>query len=112
MCEPDRDAFRRLANGTLPRMGSVDGFAVHLEPSAQGLQAVHLHVGNRAVSFGPDVQQKVAVLAYDVNQQINEFGRLDRFGFAFGAIVAEGSSQAATLFPFLRINLLQSLIFR
>jgi hypothetical protein len=42
------------------------------------------------------VQEKISVFADDVDEEINEFVRFNRFGFALGAIVGE-TSQAMVM---------------
>jgi len=42
------------------------------------------------------VQEKISIFADDVDEEINEFVRSNRFGFALGAIVGE-TSQAMVM---------------
>src|SRR4029077_8803838 len=43
-------------------------------------------------------------------QEIDEIGGSDGFGFAFGAVVAEGAAEAAALFPLGGTDLVESLV--
>jgi hypothetical protein len=68
---------------------------VHVEPAAQREQALGLRPGDRAIAGRPHVQQQVAVLRHDVDQQMDE--RLDRqqVGVALHAVPAERVADAA-----------------
>src|SRR5712672_4840721 len=111
LCESNGNAFGSLARGAFPGMSCIDGFAVRLQPRAQGLESRHLDFGDGAVRFRTNIEEKVSVFADDVDQQINEFVRFNRFGFAFGAIVTKRASQAPAFLPLLGIDFVESLIF-
>jgi hypothetical protein len=68
LCEPDRNAFSGVAGSAFPRMSCVDGFAVCLQPRTQSFEPVHLNIGNGAVGFGTNIEEKVPVLTDDVHQ--------------------------------------------
>src|ERR1700738_1293029 len=93
-------------------MTCIDGFSIYLQPSTQGFESLHLDIGDGAVGFRANIEEKVSVLTDDVNQQINKFIRRNRFGFPFGAIVTKRPSEASAFLPFLRIYFVQSLVFR
>ena len=86
----------RFTIGAGPRMGPVDGFAVLLEPCAKRYQARHLDRWNCAISLRTNVEQKVAVLADDIHEVIDQLVRGNRLRFAFGAVVAERASVPGT----------------
>ena len=81
-------------------MRAVDGLAILLQPCSQSLQAAHLDGRDGAIRFRPYVKQKIAVLADDIDQQIDEFIGSDSFGFTFRPVVAKRSTEAAAFFPF------------
>ena len=81
-------------------------FCLSQAPSA--LQPLHLDRRDGAVGFGANVEQEVAVLADDVDEQRDQFAGSDGFILAFGAVVAEGAAEAAALLPFLLADLVQS----
>ena len=95
-----------------PGDGVVDGFAILLEPGAEGFQSFHLDRRDGAVSFRAYVEEQVAVLADDVDEEGDEFAGRDGFCFAFGAVITEGAAQSTALFPFLRADLVELLVFR
>ena len=73
--EPDREPVAGLAAETLPGVRAVDRLAVDREPGAEPLQDRALFVGNGSVGPRTDVEQEVAVLRDDVDEQVDEFLR-------------------------------------
>ena len=55
-----------------PGSGVIDGFAVLLEPSADFEKRVANGIGNGAIGAWADVEKKVAVLADDVHELVND----------------------------------------
>jgi hypothetical protein len=76
------------------------------------LQTTHLDGWDRAIGFRTDVEQKISVLTYDVDQEINQFVRSNGLGLTFGAVIAEGASKSAAFFPLGLADLVQGLVFR
>lgn len=88
-------AFSSFANGPLPGNGVVHGFAVLFEPRAQRLQPIHLHGRKGPIVFRSYVQQQVAVLAYNVNQEGDQIGGGNSLCLALGAVIPERPPLAA-----------------
>jgi hypothetical protein len=62
---------RAFAEGS-PTASSVNGSAIDIEPSPDGLEHFHFNLGNRPIRARSDVQEQTAVLAYDVDQVMHD----------------------------------------
>ena len=111
MGKAHRNVFGGGAFGTLPGTSSVDGFAIDLEPIAQFLETTKLNRGDGAVGFGANIEEQVAVFADDIDEEMDEIGGGNRFGLAFGTVIAERAAESTALFPLFGIDLRESFVF-
>ena len=98
--EPDINAVCRLTLCVFPGMRPVDRLSILIEPGSQGLETLHLHSRNCAVGLRADIEEQVAVLAHDINEQVDELVGRDGLRFTLGAVVAERLTQPATFLHF------------
>jgi hypothetical protein len=87
------------AAGTGPGSCAVDGFAILLKPTTEGLQPAQLDGRDSSVGLWSNIEKQIAILTDDIHQKINQILGGDSFGFAFGAVETEGTAQPATFFP-------------
>ena len=93
--EADTHSIGGLSFRSPPRARFIDGLAVDREPLAQRSQAVRLDFGNLSIRHGTHVEQKVTVLAHNVDEQVNELIRCDGLLGVLDLVITEGVAQAA-----------------
>src|SRR5271169_1674018 len=99
MRETYGNTFRCIAISPSPWTSPVNRFTILLQPSTQRLQTAHLNRRNGSVRLRTNIEQEVSILADNVDQQVNQLIRRDRFRLTLGAIVAKRAPQSAAFLP-------------
>ena len=84
-----------------PGPGAEHGIPVRRQPCAEAVEALELERGDGAIRLGPHVEQQVAVLAHDVDEEVDQLGDRKVIVGQLRLVVPVGMPDAPARFPLL-----------